>query len=148
MVPPHRTMRRSVWILALCATLAGSRASDAIILARTGDPTANTTAPTDDPAGSGWNYEGQWDGFLGTPIAPNFFLAASHIGGKAGDSFTYANTTYGTVASFKDPLSDLIIWQIYGIFPNYAPMYAKSDEVGQRIVAIGKGTQRGTGARR
>lgn len=137
-------MRQSIWILAICATLAGIRTSDAIILARTGDPAANTTAPTNDAAGSGWNYEGQWEGFLGTPIAPNFFLAASHIGGNVGDSFRYADTTYGTVASFKDPLSDLIIWQIYGTFPNYAPMYTKSDEVGQRVVAIGKGTQRGT----
>ena len=143
MVAAVPRMKRLVWSFALFAALAASSTSDAIILARTGDPNENTTAPTNDPAGSGWNYEGQWDGFLGTPIAPNFFLAASHIGGSVGDSFTYASTTYTTVASFKDPFSDLIIWQINGTFPNYAPMYTKGDEIGQRIVAIGKGTQRG-----
>lgn len=117
--------------------------AEAIILSRTGDPNANTTAPTNDPAGSGWNYEGQWGSFLGTPVAPQFFLAAAHIGGSVGDSITYAGTAYVTTARFSDPFSDLLIWQIGGTFPTYAPMYSKNDEVGQRIVAIGRGTQRG-----
>ncbi len=138
-------LRRFAFALIVVATLAGSRSAEAIILARTGDPTANTTAPTDDPAGSGWNYEGQWGSFLGTPIAPHFFLSAAHIG-QAGSNFVFQNVTYTLVAAgdSQDPFSDLHLWQVNETFPTYAPMYAKNDETGQRIVAIGRGTQRGT----
>jgi hypothetical protein len=64
-----------------------------IILFRTADPNANTTAPTNDPAGSGWNYEGLFGGFLGTPIAPHFFLSAGHIG-DALNPLIYGGVTY------------------------------------------------------
>ncbi len=137
-------LRQAVLSLITGAFLAGSQSTQAIILARTGDPNANTTAPTNDPAASGWNYEGQWGGYLGTPIAPHFFAAAAHIGGSSGDPIVYGGVTYTTVAMFQDPFSDLRLWQISGTFPNFAPMYTKGDEVGQRIVAIGRGTQRGS----
>ena len=34
------------------------------------DAGRNTAAPTGSLANSGWQYQGQWAGFLGTPIAP------------------------------------------------------------------------------
>ena len=136
-------LRRFALGVIVVAALAGSRSSEAIILARTGDPSANTTVPTNDPAGSGWNYEGQWGSFLGTPVAPHFFLAAAHVG-QADSKLVYGGVNYPVIAGFQDPFSDLIIWQTSGTFPTYAPMYAKNDETGQRIVAIGRGTQRGT----
>src|SRR6478609_7244393 len=135
-LPPKMSLglRHLAWGLIVVICLAGSRSSEAIILARTGDPLENRTAPTNDPAGSGWNYEGSWIGYLGTPIAPHFFLAAAHIGGSVGDSITYGGSSYNTIARFSDPFSDLLVWQISGTFPNYSPMYTKNDEAGQRVV--------------
>lgn len=115
----------------------------AVILFRTGDPLANTTAPSNDPAGSGWNYEGGFGGNLGTPIAPHFFASAAHIGGNPGDPFSFGGNTYTTVASFRDPFSDLIIWQVAETFPTFAPLYSKDDERDKHLIVIGRGTQRG-----
>src|SRR6266850_6968230 len=77
----------------------------AVILFRTGDPTANTTAPSNDFAASGWNYEGRFGSFLGTPIAPHFFMTAAHIG-QAGSVFTFQGVDYTLVRQFVDPESD------------------------------------------
>lgn len=115
----------------------------AVILYRTGDPAANTTAPpADDVAASGWNYEGVFGGFLGSPIAPHYFITAQHIG-LASNVFSYHGTDYRVVNRFADPQSDLTIYQVDGTLPDFAPLYSRTDEVGQRIVAIGRGTQRG-----
>jgi len=123
-----------------------------VILFDTGDPSANTTAPTGDLAGSGWQFEGYWGGFTGTPIAPNFFMSAHHIG-QGGTVFTFQGVDYHLVptgnsnnpyVNFADPYSDLIIWQVIETFPTFAPLYPAGDEVGQRLVVIGHGTQRGT----
>ena len=116
-------------------------ASHGVILFRTADVTANTTVPTNDPAGSGWNYEGQFGGFLATAIAPHFIITAKHIG--IAPLFTYAGIHYHVVGYFPDPASDLAIFQIQETLPTYAPLYSGLGEVGQRIVAIGRGTQRG-----
>jgi hypothetical protein len=137
-----RRRRPALPILLVLVTLISLSSSDAIILFRTGDPEANTTAPTNDPAASGWNLEGEFGSFLGTPIAPHFFLSAAHIG-QAGPNFVFGGVTYTLVANFSDPYSDLNIWQVSEIFPTLAPLYTKDDEKGLRLVAIGRGTQRG-----
>ena len=117
----------------------------AVILYGTGDPNANTTAPTGAFANSGWQFEGQFDGFLGTVIAPNYFITAKHIGGTVGDIFTFDGTNYTTTAVFPDPSSDLQIWQVSGTFPIQAPLYAGSpgSEVNLFLMVFGRGTQRG-----
>ncbi len=125
------------------AVLLQIAAARAVILFNTSDPTANTSAPSGSLAGSGWQYEGIFGAFLGTPIAPQFFLTAKHIGG-ASSVFTFQGTTYTIVNYFFDPASDLAIWQVAGPFPYFAPLYTKSDEIGQHLVAIGRGTQRGS----
>jgi hypothetical protein len=119
--------------------------SEAVILYGTADPDANTTAPTGDLAGSGWQYEGLFDGFLGTAIAPNYFITAKHIGGSVGDTFTLDNVVYTTTAVFGDPSSDLQIWKVSGVLPTYAPLYsgAAGSETAQSLVVFGRGTQRG-----
>jgi hypothetical protein len=114
-----------------------------VILFDTGDPSANTTAPTGDLANSGWQYEGYWNGFNGTPIASHFFITAHHIGGNIGDVLSFNNQTFTTTAVFDDPTSDLRIWQVSGTFSIFAPLYPKQDEVGQLVVDIGRGTRRG-----
>lgn len=128
--------------LIAAASLIGTPASRAVILYRTGDPGANTTAPTGDLANSGWQFEGFWGAFLGTPIAPHFFLSAAHIG-QAGSVFTFQSVNYTPVKEFVDPYTDLAIWQVAETFPTCAPLYTKSDEVGKLAVVIGRGTQRG-----
>ena len=124
----------------MCVSIPETRA---IILFGTDDPTANTAAPVGSLANSAWNYEGQWGGFLGTPIAPHFFITAKHVGGTVGDVFYFQSAAYHTTAEFVDPSTDLHIWQVAETFPYYAPLYTKSDEVGQPLVVIGRGTLRG-----
>ena len=141
-VPRSRCMSplRPVALAAL-AFLQFASAS-AIILYRTGDPTQNTTAPVNDVAGRGWNYEGNFGGFLGTAIAPHYFITAQHIG-VAGSVFTLAGVDYHIVARFPDPQSDLVIYQVAETLPTFAPLYSRTDEIGKRVVDIGRGTQRG-----
>ena len=117
--------------------------ADAVILFGTDDPWANTTAPTGALAGSGWQYEGRWGVNSGTPIAPNYFITADHVGGGVGQTFYFKEVPYTTTAQFKDPASDLRILQVAQTFAEFAPLYDKSDEVARALVVIGRGTQRG-----
>ncbi|HEY3594258.1 MAG TPA: hypothetical protein VGL13_10290 [Polyangiaceae bacterium] len=133
-------MRRSLLALLLCAL---PLSAGAVILYRTGDPAANTSAPTGEFTNSGWQFEGIWGGFLGTPIAPHFFLSAKHIGNAGSSVFTFGGLNYSVVGGFADPASDLDLWQVTEVFPTFAPLYQKSDEVGKETVVIGRGTQRG-----
>lgn len=125
---------------AACLALATARA---VILLGTGDPGANTSAPTGDLAGSGWQFQGIFGGFLGTPIAPHHFITASHIGGGIGATFVFGGVTYNITEGRGDPYSDLTIWKVDGTFSTFAPLYTGSEETGQRLVVIGRGTQRG-----
>ncbi len=117
----------------------------AVILYGTGDPGANTSAPTGDLAGSGWQYEGQFGNFLGTVIASNYFVTAKHIGGNVGNAFTFNQINYITTAAFPDPSSDLQVWRIAGSIPVHAPLYSNvgGSESGLELVVFGRGTQRG-----
>jgi PKD repeat protein len=119
----------------------------AVLFESTGDPGFNASAPGGTLSGSGWQYEGQWDTesgyFLGTPVAPMFFLAAKHVGGGIGDVFELNGFTYHTVASNDCPNCDLRLWQVAETFPSYAPMYTASAEVGKTCVVFGRGTDRG-----
>ena len=128
-------------MLALCV---GTQTSNAVILFGSGDPTYSTAPPTGALTNSGWQYEGQWGGFLGTPIAPQYFIAAHHVGGSVGQTFTFNGVNYTTTARWDDPNSDLRIWKVSGVFSNYVPLYSTSDEAGKQLVVIGRGTQRGS----
>lgn len=110
-----------------------------------GDPGRNTSAPTGSLQDSGWQFEGVWqNNFLGTAIAPNYFITASHLGGNVGDKFNFGGTQYTTTDVFNDPAnSDLRIWKVSGTFSTYAPIYASSDEVGKSLVVMGMGGPRG-----
>lgn len=92
---------------------------------------------------SGWQDEGQWGAFLGTPIAPNYFITAKHVGGSIGNTFMYNGQSYTTTAAYASPNSDLRIWQVSSTFPAYAPLYTASAEAGQTMTVFGRGTQRG-----
>ena len=117
--------------------------SQAIIFFSTPDPSFNTSAPTGDLADSGWDLQGRWGTFLGTPIAPNLFITAKHVGGAPGQTFSFRGVNYPAVDSFADPQSDLRIFKVCGIFPAFAGLYATSDEIGRRMMIFGRGTRRG-----
>lgn len=92
---------------------------------------------------SGWQYQGQWGDYLGTPIAPTYFITANHVGGVVGQPFTYNGQVYTTTGSYACPDSDLRIWQVGTEFNTYAPLYTKANEVGRTMVTFGRGTARG-----
>lgn len=139
-------MTASLKFLFLLLLILGSEPqARAVILYGTDDPAANTTAPSGSLANSGWQFQGQWGQFLGTPIAPHFFVTAKHVGGSVGQTFYFQNVAYTTTAEFADSSTDLHIWQVAETFPSYAPLYEGSDEVGRPLVVIGRGTQRGAG---
>ncbi|MDQ6765546.1 MAG: hypothetical protein M3Z22_05535 [Verrucomicrobiota bacterium] len=125
----------------LCASILATEARGVILLG-TADPAANTTAPTGVLAGSGWQYEGIFGGFLGTPIAPNFFITAKHIGASS-SVLQFNGVSYPVVRQYNDAFSDFSIWQVTGTFPSFAPLYSSGAETSQRLVVIGRGTQRG-----
>lgn len=137
---PRRPISGGIVLLTLllCAT-----AVEGVILYRTGDPAANTTEPGGPLAGSGWQYEGNFGAFLGTAIAPHHFITAKHLG-KVADQFVYHGSNYTIVHGFGDSQSDLQIFEVAEVLPKYAPLYQRSDEVGQHLVVIGRGTQRGS----
>lgn len=135
---PHGTAV-SLIVLAL---LSFSAVANGVLLFRTGDPTANTTEPTGALAGSGWQYEGTFGIYLGTAIAPHYFVTAKHLG-NGPTQFLYHGVNYTIVRSFADPGADLLIFEVAGTLPLYAPLYSRSDEIGKHLVVIGRGTQRG-----
>ena len=86
--------------------LAFASLAQGVILFRTGDPAANTTEPTGSLAGSGWQFEGNFGNFLGTAIAPHYFVTAKHLG-TIPTQFVYHGVNYAIVRSFADSDSDL-----------------------------------------
>jgi len=132
-----------VLAVAICASLLGfvSRA-DAVILYRSA--IRNKTAPTGSEVNSGWQWEGKWAGaFVGTPIAPHYFLTASHLGGAVGGAITFQGKNFTTTAGYDDPITDLKIYKVNGTFSTYAPIYTLNSEVGKKAMVFGRGTGRG-----
>ena len=116
----------------------------AVLFKSTADPSYNTTAPTPPSlTNNGWQYEGQWNDWLGTPIAPRFFLAAKHVNGTPGQVFVLNGFTYHTVAYYDCLSCDLRVWQVAETFPQYAPLYTATNEVGKHCVVFGRGTDCG-----
>jgi hypothetical protein len=97
----------------------------AIIFASTGDPTFNTTEPGGAFADSGWQYEGRWNGLLGTAISPEFFIAANHIGGAIGGSFDFQGASYVTDATYTIAGTDLRLWHVTSTLPTVCSALSK-----------------------
>src|SRR4051794_13984028 len=114
----HEKMLIRLCLFAAAGAITASSAS-AVIIGGPGATAANASAPTGALADSGWQFEGQFGGFLGTAIAPTYFITAEHIG-AAGSSFIYNGKSYATTASYDDPNSDLRIWKVDGDLGSYA----------------------------
>ena len=135
--------RLGVVCLCIASAVIGAPRAGAVLFESTDDPSYNTTAPSGALTNSGWQYEGFWGNYLGTPIAPQFFIAANHVGGTTNDIFLFHGIPYHPVAAFKTFDSDLTIWQVRETFPSYARLYSASDETNRHLVVFGRGTQRG-----
>ena len=140
-----KRLRNALSVVRICifSVVIGAPRAGAVIFQSTGDPNFNTAAPTGVLTNSGWQYQGRWLNFLGTPIAPQFFIAANHVGGTTNDIFLFNGLPYHPIAAFKTFDSDLTIWQVRETFPSYAPLYTSSDETNKHLVVFGRGTQRG-----
>jgi hypothetical protein len=118
---------------------------------------ANTTAPTGIYADSGWGFMGEYGGFLGTMIAPQYFITAQHVGVQAGDfvstaafngiadvNYTIDVAANGGTGYWNISGTDLRIFKITGTFSGYVPLYTGSSEVGLDMVTFGRGGPRGS----
>ena len=105
----------------------------------------NLSAPTDPGQAQAWEFEGVWqDHYLATPIAPNYFITATHIGGQVGDVFNYQGASYTTTAVYTDPNSpDLQIWKFNGNLSSYATLDNTNDELNQPLIVFGQSGPRG-----
>lgn len=114
-----------------------------VIFESTGDADFNTTAPEGVYESSGWEYQGYFGAFTGTPIASRYFITARHIGGRVGDRFIYRGQNYLTTSYYPDRESDLIIWEVDGEFPDFAPTADSPGRILNEVVVFGRGTRRG-----
>jgi hypothetical protein len=143
-------------VVAMWMIAASTGTVRAILFQSTGDPAYNTNAPSGLLAGSGWQYEGFWSttveigtnvyavgNFLGTPIAPRFFITATHIFGTTNDVFLFNGVAYHPVAQYASLDSDLSIWEVAETFPYYAPLCTGEGETNSPVVVFGRGTDRG-----
>ena len=128
-------------LLALIAFLPGSKA---VIFYSTGDPDFNTTPPGGELGSNAWDLQGYWGLFLGTPVSSNYFITAKHVGGATNWTFLVQKNSFTTLAKFDHPIADLTLWRVSGVFPNFAPLYTNSNEVGHPFIVFGRGRQRGS----
>jgi hypothetical protein len=121
----------------LALVLQGLRPSQALVIFAA--PGRNLDPPTGKLADSGWQLQGFWGGFTGTPIGPYHFLTAKHVGGHIGEMLHFAGQDFRTVQRVRIEGCDLTVWRVDKRFPYWAPLYEGGDEVGQRFVAFGRG---------
>ena len=117
--------------------------SEAVVFYSIGDPEFNTVPPEGALAKSGWDLQGFWDFYLGTPVSSNYFISARHVSGAMDWRFLLQNNSYAPQARFDHPTADLTLWRVSGVFTNFAPLYTNSNEVGRSLVVFGRGRQRG-----
>lgn len=147
-----RLMRAIAVLLSGLSVLAAAPASADIVMGgRDINGNLNNSGTNLNPAPFNLdNYEGKFGTFLGTPIAPKYFVTANHIGdANSGGVFKFNNGTATTTSynvAFVARQDDLAIWKITDsqVFSLYAPVYTGSNEAGNPLVDIGRGSARGT----
>ena len=152
-----RLFRRAIPTVMLCAVAVPGTARAVIVLGgRDSAGNLNNSGQNSNPAPSNLENDiGTFGNYLGTPIAPRYFITANHIGdgflnpNNKTSSFIFDNgtatpTTY--VATWVATQNDLAIWKIPDTGPAfsiYAPLYTGNNEPGQSLVTLGRGTARG-----
>jgi hypothetical protein len=141
--------RLAVWAASLTPLIITTAGHAVIYMPR---PTRNGAPAPGSIAETPWSLQGQWGPFLGTPIAPNYFLTAVHVGGDPASTFNFRGTNYTIDASFGSggglaiDGSDLRIWKVNETFPAFAPLYGTSfaisstiNETGKHMLVFGRG---------
>lgn len=116
----------------------------AVVVFGPGGADRNANAPTGSLADSGWQWTGHFNAFCGVPVGRSSFLTAAHIGGQVGDRFDWRGRSYRTVGFETDSASDLRLWHVSGEFEAAAAVTTQDLRVGERVVLLGRGTERGT----
>ncbi len=98
---------------------------------------------TGNRAGNGASFLGKWGNFIGTAIAPRYFLTAAHVGGGIGDAFVMDGRKHVADQVMVIPGTDLAIWRVRDDLPRWAPLYDKPDEPGKEVMLYGRGCARG-----
>jgi hypothetical protein len=134
-------------VFAICFFLLTNHIALGVILYSSAD--RNITRPDDNNGGAGWDLQGNWGNYLGTPVASQFFVTAKHVGGNTNGKFHFEDTDYFIDSSFNNGLgyavqNDLRIWKITGSFSDWAYLYNGNEEAGMAMTIIGRGTQRGS----
>lgn len=154
-IHPARRSIKTAMIAAAMALLVIPSAK-AVLFYDTADSGHNIAAPTGAYQDSGWQYEGYYGAYLGTMIAPQYFITAQHMGTQ-GNSFVSAGVFNGGVdvtytidtsanggAGYWDIAgTDLRILKINEYFSSYAPLYTGALELGLEMVTMGRGGVRG-----
>lgn len=149
-----RCSRQAIMACAMALSFAPS--AQAVLFYDTGDSSHNITAPTGAYENSGWQYQGYYGAYLGTMIAPQYFITAQHMGTQ-GSSFVSAglfnggldvtytiDTSANSGAGYWDIAgTDLRILKINEYFSSYATLYTGSSEQGLDMVTMGRGGVRG-----
>lgn len=135
-------------LMAVLLLVAGEPKIAGVIFYATGDPEYNTAPPGGELADSGWALQGFWGVFLGTPVSSNYFITAKHVRGTTNETFEFQGASYTTVKAFDHPKADLTMWRVTGgVFPQHAPLYRGTNEVGRTLMVYGRGRQRGAEVR-
>lgn len=149
---PNSSLRLDFILLLIGLWLAVPHEAHAIMFYDSGSASYNNTAPTGAYANSGWQYEGYFGSFLGTKIAPSYFITAQHIGVNSNTfSDLVTSTTYnvdtnanGGVGYYDIAGTDLRVYHITGgTFPTYATIYSGTAASTAAFVDIGRGGPRG-----
>lgn len=149
----HSRTRLLRAVLALCWFTAAP--VHAILFYGSGDTNHNIAAPAGIFLDSGWQYEGKFGSYLGTIIAPQYFITAQHFGTQ-GSTFVHSGifnggsdvtynvdfTTNSGVGYWDVTGTDLRIFKVNELFPYYAPIYTGGGEVGLSMITNGMGGPR------
>ena len=153
----HRACRCSQRVIVALAMMLGwASSARAVLFYDTGSPSHNIAAPTGAYLDSGWQYQGYYGAYLGTMIAPQYFITAQNMGTQ-GSSFVSAgifnggadvtytiDTAANSGAGFWDIAgTDLRIFKINEYFSSHATLYTGSSEQGLDMVTMGRGGVRG-----
>lgn len=115
----------------------------------TGNTGRNTDAPTASLANSGWDLQGAYGVYLGTPISSNWFITAAHVLPFVSDNkITLADGDHHVVQSVTIPGTDLALERVTEPFSSYASIYNPNTDgalnAGDQVINFGRGFSRGT----
>ncbi|HEY0009708.1 MAG TPA: PEP-CTERM sorting domain-containing protein [Tepidisphaeraceae bacterium] len=128
--------------LSICTAFVASTAQAVIIT----NPNVgrNTSAPTGALANSGWQWQGDYGNFLGTPIAQNWFITAQHVG--SANQLILNGTSHPVVQTVNIADTDLKLHRVSTPFSSWAQVYDSAVDgpitTSSTLTVFGRGTQR------